>query len=245
MLIIARKNVCVKRAFFFFARGAPLCAPQVGACAPEASRQTWLLPPWGGRSAPHPGKILQGPGPLRPTICRRSARAWQSPARHPGDFPVAGKVTKGAPGGAPGPPEGGTLSPLRRCRIPPKGMRKGQLDGVEFVQLKSLRGCRSLYTPASNTARAQGRGIKGGYAPFAGGPGTRRFLAYLCLLSLREKVGRGGGAERPPPRGRGGRSPHKKAPRWPPPAIKSNTRYKKSPRRPEKLQKNFCRRLIE
>ena len=23
-------------------------------CAPEASRQTWLLPPWGGRSAPPP-----------------------------------------------------------------------------------------------------------------------------------------------------------------------------------------------
>ena len=33
--------------------------------------------------------------------------------------------------------------------------------------------------------------MKGGEAPFAGGPGTRRFLAYLCLLSLREKVGRG------------------------------------------------------
>ena len=58
------------------------------------------------------------------------------------------------------------------------------------------RGCRRFYTPATNTARAQGRGIKGGEAPFAGGPGTRRFLAYLCLLSLREKVGRGrrGGA---------------------------------------------------
>ena len=33
--------------------------------------------------------------------CRRSARAWQSHARHPGDFPVAGKVTKGAPRAAP------------------------------------------------------------------------------------------------------------------------------------------------
>ena len=49
------------------------------------------------------------------------------------------------------------------------------------------------FLPTTNTARAQGRGIKGGYAPFAGGPGTRRSLAYLCLLSLREKVGRGAG----------------------------------------------------
>ena len=58
-------------------RGAsPLCAPQSGGTPPEASRQTWLLPPSGGRSAP-------------PT---------------PGDFPVAGKVTKGAPrAAAPGP----------------------------------------------------------------------------------------------------------------------------------------------
>ena len=36
-------------------------------------------------------------------------------------------------------------------------------------------------------------GIQGGPPPCAGGPGTRRFLAYLCLLSLREKVGRGAG----------------------------------------------------
>src|SRR5699024_1446443 len=53
------------------------------------------------------------------------------------------------------------------------------------------RGCLKVSVPTTNTARAQGGGIKGGYAPFAGGPGTRRFLAYLCLLSLREKVGRG------------------------------------------------------
>ena len=36
-------------------------------------------------------------------------------------------------------------------------------------------------------------GIQGGPPPCAGGPGTRRSLAYLCLLSLREKVGRGAG----------------------------------------------------
>ena len=55
------------------------------------------------------------------------------------------------------------------------------------------RGCRRFYTPATNTAMAEGGGIQGGPPPCAGGPGTRRFLAYLCLLSLREKVGRGAG----------------------------------------------------
>ena len=49
------------------------------------------------------------------------------------------------------------------------------------------------FLPATNTARAEGGGIQGGPPPCAGGPGTRRFLAYLCLLSLREKVGRGAG----------------------------------------------------
>ena len=77
---------------------------------------------------------------------------------------------------------------------------RGNTFYFQFVarQVGCLRGYRKFYTLATNTARAQGRGIKGGYAPFAGGPGTRRSLAYLCLLSLREKVGRGGGAERPP-----------------------------------------------
>ena len=60
-------------------------------------------------------------------------------------------------------------------------------------QVGCPRGCLKVSVPATNTARAGGRGIKGGEAPFAGGPGTRRSLAYLCLLSLREKVGRGAG----------------------------------------------------
>ena len=69
-------------------------------------------------------------------------------------------------------------------------LNKGKGIGSPICRA-SPRGCRRPCTPSTNTARAQGRGIKGGEAPFAGGPGTRRFLAYLCLLSLREKVGRG------------------------------------------------------
>ena len=60
-------------------------------------------------------------------------------------------------------------------------------------QVEFHRGCLRVYFITTNTARAATWGIKGGDAPFAGGPGTRRFLAYLCLLSLRKKVGRGAG----------------------------------------------------
>ena len=56
--------------------------------------------------------------------------------------------------------------------------------------------CRRPCIPSTNTARAEGGGIQGGPPPCAGGPGTRRSLAYLsqhlcCYFPLREKVGRG------------------------------------------------------
>ena len=54
-----------------------------------------------------------------------------------------------------------------------------------------LRGCRRPCTHSTNTARAEAGGIQGGPPPCAGGPGTRRFLAYLCLLSSHKKVTRG------------------------------------------------------
>ena len=154
---------------------------------------------------------MRGRWPLPPLICRRSAL-------HPGDFPVAGKVTKGAPRAAPfGIPRcvvaalfalayasrRATFRHNKRpiCHFEMVG--KSVLFFLWFHQGNTLcfqsvarqipypRGCLKVSVPATNTARAQGRGIKGGEAPFAGGPGTRRFLAYLCLLSLREKVGRG------------------------------------------------------
>ena len=138
-------------------------------------------------------------------------------------FPSRGKSPKARRGCAPSPPEGDASLPLRQAATPSIGLsattkdrfatldlwanrscfflwfHRGNTFYFQFVarQVGCLRGYRKFYTLATNTARAQGRGIKGGYAPFAGGPGTRRSLAYLCLLSLREKVGRGGGAERP------------------------------------------------
>ena len=53
-----------------------------------------------GFAPPPPGGFCKAVSSCDP-LCRRSARAWQSHARHPGDFPVAGKVTKGAPRAAP------------------------------------------------------------------------------------------------------------------------------------------------
>ena len=139
-------------------------------------------------------------------------------------FPSRGKSPKARQGLCPlESPEGDASLPLRQAATPSIGLsattkdrfatldlwanrscfflwfHRGNTFYFQFVarQVGCLRGYRKFYTLATNTARAQGRGIKGGYAPFAGGPGTRRSLAYLCLLSLREKVGRGGGAERP------------------------------------------------
>ena len=77
--------------------------------------------------------------------------------------------------------------------------------------LRVPRGCRRPYTSSANTARAEAGGIQGGPPPCAGGPGTRRFLAYLCLLSLREKVGRGAGRSARSGECRGAPAPRKEA----------------------------------
>ena len=55
---------------------------------------------------------------------------------------------------------------------------KGKAIGSPLCRA-APRGCRRPCIPSTNTARAGGRGIKGGEAPFAGGPGTRRFLVSL------------------------------------------------------------------
>ena len=160
-----------------------------GGCAPSgASRQTWLLLPIVGACAPTApmGRAL------RPST--------------PGDFPVAGKVTKGAPKptvldslGAGSPPFSRSLT--HRAGLPSATkidrfatlslwanrsfflpeLHRGShlLLSIRGAAGGLPRGCRRFYTPATNTARAEGRGIKGGYAPFAGGPGTRRFLVSL------------------------------------------------------------------
>ena len=79
--------------------GAPPSAlPRWGPSAPKASRQTWLLPPWVGLPGPHPGFLSFHDE-------RNQRRAGAT---------------------APGPREGGTLSPLRRRR---KASRTPQWGG--------------------------------------------------------------------------------------------------------------------
>ncbi len=148
----------------------------------------------------------------------------------PGDFPVAGKVTKGAPRAVPfGIPRcvvaalfalAALRSVSRRATFyyKPRPICHFKLVGKSVFFLPKLhrgshpllsirgaagmpRGCRRFYTPATNTARAEGGGIQGGPPPCTGGQEfselqTRRFLAYLsqhlcCYFPLREKVGRG------------------------------------------------------
>ena len=129
-------------------------------------------------------------------------------------FPSRGKSPKARRGCAPSPPEGDASLPLRQAATPSIGLsattkdrfatldlwanrscfflwfHRGNTFYFQFVarQVGCLRGYRKFYTLATNTARAQGRGIKGGYAPFAGGsrdqevPGVS-FAAFMLLLS--------------------------------------------------------------
>ena len=65
-----------------------------GFAPPGASRQTWLLPPCVGALRPSTPGVCEGlAAPTPPDL--------GAPPQTPGDFPVAGKVTKGAPGAAP------------------------------------------------------------------------------------------------------------------------------------------------
>ena len=101
-----QKSRLVTQYLPFRLQGGP-CRPQCEGphlrCTPLRSPSGGLrppLPPERGRSAPPTPGIFAGLVVPAPT-CRRSARAWLCHARHPGDFPVAGKVTKGAPRAAP------------------------------------------------------------------------------------------------------------------------------------------------
>ena len=154
----------------------------------------------------------------------------------PGDFPVAGKVTKGAPRAMPfGIPRcvvaalfalAALRSVSRRATFyyKPRPICHFKLVGksVFFLPklhrgshpLLSIRGSAGMPSRMPQVLYSRNqyrygrrRGNPRGSAPLcrrsrnqevpgvscAGGPGTRRFLAYLCLLSLREKVGRGAG----------------------------------------------------
>ena len=98
---------------------------------------------------------------------------------------------------------GGIIIPpaARRCAalpLPPEGLSTGRFVGGEGLSFPPRPRMPRVFLSASNTARAEGGGIQGGPPPCAGGPGTRRFLAYLsqhlcCYFPLREKVGRGMG----------------------------------------------------
>ena len=92
---------------FFSLRGA--CLTMRGGsgplCTPRSKSSDLASAPIRGRSAPPTPGVYAGLTAPAPT-CRRSARAWLCHARHPGDFPVAGKVTKGRARGVP-------LNPLR------------------------------------------------------------------------------------------------------------------------------------
>ena len=140
-------------------------------------------------------------------------------------FPSRGKSPKARRGCAPSPPEGDASLPLRQAATPSIGLsattkdrfatldlwanrscfflwfHRGNTFYFQFVarQVGCLRGYRKFYTLATNTARAQGRGIKGGYAPFAGGARDQEVPGVsLPTFSTREsRPGWRGGAPSP------------------------------------------------
>ena len=176
---------------------APSALPRSGGWGPHT--------PKSGRSARalqsyarRPGSLCGAGSPCGPR-CRRSAL-------HPGDFPVAGKVTKGAPRAVPfGIPRRVVAAlfalayasrratfchknrPICHFELVGKSVlffplvssREHSLFSIRGAAGALSRGCLRVLFPATNTARAEGRGIKGGYAPFAGDPGTRRSLVSL------------------------------------------------------------------
>ena len=124
----------------------------------------------------------------------------------PGDFPVAGKVTKGAPRAVPfGIPQGGRFAPPaasrnpldRVCATDPDGfatlsrwenrtlflpkLYRGHTSCCQSVarQVPCPRGCRRPFYPPPIPLVHKAGGIQGGPPPCAGGPGTRRFLVSL------------------------------------------------------------------
>ena len=95
-----------------------------------------------------------------------STHQWAYPAHTRGSFRFTTKGTKGVPGLCPWTPEGGTLSPLRRCRTPQIGLSATKKD--RFATL-SCWANRSLFfpqarpgvtPPAVNPWRGRGLGFE-------------------------------------------------------------------------------------
>ena len=165
-------------------RGA---APPVRPSAlPGASRQTWLLlPPIG--APPH------APGDFLPDekVTKESPRGGTPPLGTPLGGPSEKCFTfrSRSPCGKPHPLDRAFSHNKRPiCHFEMSGQIglffSPRFTGVTLSAVNPWRGgfaprMPRAFLPTTNTARAQGRGIKGGYAPFAGGPGTRRSLVSL------------------------------------------------------------------
>ena len=192
-----------------FARraGALLCAPRSGGLRPPQS-------PWGGRSAPPPrvtfpsrGKSPKARQGLRPL---ESPGAWSPPfsrslrcAPSRAGLPSATKIDRFATLG---------LWANRSCFPPQVLPGSHPLFSIRGLAGMPPRMPQVLILPQP-IPLGQGAGESKGVRPLVpGGPGTRRSLAYLCLLSLREKVGRGRRGGEPSPGECRGAAPLAKGP---------------------------------
>ena len=125
-----------------------------GRCPSGAGRQTWLLLPEVGGLRPH-APHREGAPPHTPGVYAGLAAPapTSGPTRPTPGVPFVSrrKEPKACRGCAPGPPEGGTLSPLRRCRTPPNRASATKIDRFATLSLWANRSCFFLWFHRGNT----------------------------------------------------------------------------------------------
>ena len=151
----------------FAGTGGPCSSRCEEGLRPSGSKSSDLAPSslCGGAPPLHPGSLCRAGSPYAP-LCRRSAL-------HPGDFPVAGKVTKGAPRAVPfGIPRGGRFAPPAASRNPLDG---GSATAKDRFATLSLWANRSLLFHLALTKRNLLLSIRG-----AGASRGRCGCTFVC-----------------------------------------------------------------
>ncbi len=120
---------------FFSLRGA--CLTMRGAAAPsalpEASRQTWLLPPSEGAPPLRPREFMRGWQPLRPPAGAPREHGAMLGTRV--TFPSRGKSPKARQGSTPEPPEGDRAKSVSLFAPAPPAAAPHPLDRVSATKI--------------------------------------------------------------------------------------------------------------
>ena len=166
------------------------CSSLCGESKLKAFCFQWRVP-----AAPREAGALRG-GAGAPSSALLPMRGRSAPPT-PGDFLFEKKVTKDSPGGHPWTPEGGTLSPLRRCRTPQIGLSATTKD--RFATL-SWWANRSFFLPKLHRGSHLQLSIRGAAVRFS-------FWVLPGVAALSGGSGEAAGGMIMPPTGVQGASP--------------------------------------